>query len=119
MSNLTDDDLEMVWRICEERNRKVAGELLLHLAGALYLAALVLLFLMLLLWGETADQTGFADFPGRYCLALFPVLVVAVTLHVGSERIRDLPWTATPRPAPRPHEKGDDADEPEQSDQPR
>lgn len=84
---MTDRHTEM--HLAQVRNtRRIAGEVLWSIAGALYLAAATLGLLLILHWWFTTDiQRDSYDFPGRYLFVILPLLSGAAFLHVRSGRV--------------------------------
>jgi len=70
-----------------EATRAVAAQAIIAVARALYAAAATVLVLMCAVFVGSAMRTGSADWPGGYWFAVVPLVVAAVTLHLGAARI--------------------------------
>ena len=70
-----------------EATRAVAAQALTTVARALYAAAATVLALMCVVYVGSAMRTGSADWPGGYWFAVVPLVVAAVTLHLGAAKI--------------------------------
>jgi hypothetical protein len=57
--------------------RDLLADALSAIAGALLLASGVLAVLVLLAWVRAAQEPSWTDFPGRYLLALLPMLAAS------------------------------------------
>ena len=70
-----------------EATRAVAAQALTAAAWALYAAAGSVVVLMFVVYAGSAMRTGTAVWPGKYWFTVVPLVVAAVTLHLGAVRI--------------------------------
>ena len=70
-----------------EATRAVAAQAIIAVARALYAAAATVLVLMCAVFVGSAMNTGTAVWPDGYWFAVVPLVVAAVTLHLGAAKI--------------------------------